>query len=79
MCILLANTSAREAATEPVQVQENDAGEMEDDVEMGENESEDLQRQILNAALAKRLNRNERLDNRRYHTAGAIEDIKVLN
>jgi len=62
--------------TEPVQVQEIGTGKMEEDLELGENESEDLQRQILTAALAKRLNRNERLDNRRYHTAGAIEDIK---
>lgn len=76
---VLANASVREAVTEPIQVQETDVGEMEDDIDLGENESEDLQRQILNAALAKRLNRNERSDNRRYHTAGAIEDIKVLN
>lgn len=40
-------------------------------------ENADVHRQMLNAALAKRLSRNERLDNRRYHTAGAIEDIKV--
>ena len=73
-----ANASAREVVTEPVQVQEIGTGKMEEDLELGENESEDLQRQILTAALAKRLNRNERLDNRRYHTAGAIEDIKVF-
>ena len=65
--------------TESIKVQEIDTAEMEDDVELEENGSEDLQRQILNAALAKRLNRNERLDNRRYHTAGAIEDIKVFD
>lgn len=74
--ILPTNTSAREAVTESIKVQEIDTAEMEDDVELEENGSDDLQRQMLNAALAKRLNRNERLDNRRYHTAGAIEDIK---
>lgn len=50
-------------------------GEIED--EIVDADYDDNQRQLLNAALAKRLSRNERLDNRRYHTAGAIEDIKV--
>lgn len=48
---------------------------MED--ELIDAEYDDTNRQLLNAALAKRLSRNERSDNRRYHTAGAIEDIKV--
>lgn len=51
-------------------------GELED--ELVDAEYDDSHRQLLNAALAKRLSRNERLDNRRYHTAGAIEDIKVV-
>ena len=50
--------------------------ELED--ELVDAEYEDSHRQLLNAALAKRLSRNERLDHRRYHTAGAIEDIKVI-
>ena len=49
--------------------------ELED--ELVDAEFDESHRQALNAALAKRLSRNERLDNRRYHTAGAIEDIKV--
>ncbi|XP_046442623.1 pleckstrin homology domain-containing family G member 5-like isoform X5 [Daphnia pulex] len=53
----------------------NEVGaELED--ELVDAEYEDSHRQLLNAALAKRLSRNERLDHRRYHTAGAIEDIK---
>lgn len=47
-------------------------GEIDD--ELVDAEYDDNQRQLLNA---KRLTRNDRLDNRRYHTAGAIEDIKV--
>jgi hypothetical protein len=55
----------------------NEVGaELED--ELVDAEYEDSHRQLLNAALAKRLSRNERLDHRRYHTAGAIEDIKVI-
>lgn len=67
-------TAGQEISTEPVEV---DAGELEDEVGLEENEGDHLQRQLLNAAMAKRITRNERLDNRRYHTAGAIEDIKV--
>ena len=55
------------------------AAELEDEVGLEENEVDNLQRQLLNAAMAKRITRNERLDSRRYHTAGAIEDIKVIN
>lgn len=67
------------AATTPEIVTEsfdlNEVGaELED--ELVDPEYDD-HRQVLNAALAKRLSRNERLDHRRYHTAGAIEDIKV--
>lgn len=47
------------------------------DLEEEDDDDEVRRQQLLNAALAKRLSRNERLDNRRYHTAGAIEDIKV--
>uniref|UniRef100_A0A0P5ERJ1 Pleckstrin domain-containing family G member n=1 Tax=Daphnia magna TaxID=35525 RepID=A0A0P5ERJ1_9CRUS len=66
------------AATTPEIVTEsfdlNEVGaELED--ELVDPEYDD-HRQVLNAALAKRLSRNERLDHRRYHTAGAIEDIK---
>lgn len=50
--------------------------ELEDEL-IDNAEYDEAHRQILNAALAKRLGRNERLDSRRYHTAGAIEDIKV--
>lgn len=60
--------------TESLDINEG-RGEIED--EMVDADYDDNQRQMLNAALAKRLSRNERLDNRRYHTAGAIEDIKV--
>lgn len=50
-------------------------GELED--ELVDADYDESNRQLMNAALAKRLTRNERSDNRRYHTAGAIEDIKV--
>lgn len=54
-------------------------GREEVDDDLVDADYDDNQRQMLNAALAKRLTRNERLDNRRYHTAGAIEDIKVID
>lgn len=61
--------------TESFDLNEVDA-ELED--ELADNDQYDEARQQrLNAALAKRLGRNERLDSRRYHTAGVIEDIKV--
>ena len=57
----------------------NEVGaELEDEL-IDNAEYDDAHRQMLNAALAKRVGRNERLDSRRYHTAGAIEDIKVLH
>jgi hypothetical protein len=45
------------------------------DLEEDDDDNEVRRQQLLNAALAKQLSRNERLNNRRYHTASAIEDI----
>lgn len=67
--------TAPEIVTESFDLNEVEA-ELED--ELADTEYDEARQQLLNAALAKRLGRNERLDNRRYHTAGAIEDIKVI-
>lgn len=68
------STATPEIVTESFDVNEVEA-ELDD--ELADAEYDEARQQLLNAALAKRLGRNERLDNRRYHTAGAIEDIKV--
>lgn len=78
--VLFSNSKFTDGPTTPEIVTEsfdlNEVGaEMED--ELVDAEYDESNRQLMNAALAKRLTRNERSDNRRYHTAGAIEDIKV--
>ena len=81
ICILILWVDGIGATTPEIVTQSfdlNEVGaELEDEL-IDNAEYDDAHRQMLNAALAKRLGRNDRLDSRRYHTAGAIEDIKVL-
>ena len=67
--------TAPEIVTESCDLNEVDA-ELEDEL-ADDAEYDEARQQLMNSALAKRMGRNERLDSRRYHTAGAIEDIKV--